>query len=462
MNSNIIDGKYEILGNLGRGGFGIVYKVRNLATGENFALKICTENDEENVRRFKREVRLMKDIEDINVIKIIDENLENEPPYFVMPLANGSLKGIMHTLKDNHDLALDLFLQVCTGIKALHNSNKIHRDIKPENILLFDENKVVVSDLGLGKFENRDSTILTSSSIYMGTEGYIPPEFMARGGTKSADARGDVFQLGKTLYFILTGEYPSLIENNILPPGLTYIIQKAIKNNPNDRYKTVGELMDAIYSYKLSLDQNSNPFEKFENHLKTSIELLKEGKFEKNVVEEMLQIVYETKEDAKTFFDYFDKIPDKIIEVCSNQLAEDFEPIFEEYTNQIKDFFYNGRLGFSYAETVASKMKRIYINAKRLDFKVMALRNILFSSVYFNRFAAIEIFDQILTSIKDNDEAMAIAGMLREDIDFFESRVEHLPKRNLHVAIQDVCNLVNQRIKERETDKNNKDQVDEW
>ena len=132
----MIDNKYEVLDSLGQGGFGEVFKVRDIENGNEFALKVCTEKDEEYLRRFAREVRLMESIDDDSVVSILDFNLENEPPYFLMPLAEGSLKTKITSLKDNHKLALDVFLKVCKGIQVLHASKIIHRDIKPDNIFL--------------------------------------------------------------------------------------------------------------------------------------------------------------------------------------------------------------------------------------------------------------------------------------------------------------------------------------
>lgn len=445
----MIDNKYELIDNLGQGGFGEVFQVKNIENGNEFALKICTENEEEYRRRFAREVRLMENIEDESVVSILDFNLENEPPYFVMPLAEGSLKTKITALKDNHKLALDVFLKVCKGIQVLHTSKIIHRDIKPENVLVYPEGKIVVSDLGLGKFENRDSSILTSSRVYLGTEGYIPPEYKTRGGTKNADERGDIYQLGKMLYYILTDEYPTLIQTNILPPSLTYIIQKATKEQANDRFQSVGEFIDAINSYILANDPNSNPIEKFEANINALEDLVNKGQYDKKMLDEILQIIYSTKDEQPTFFELFDKLPQPVLDICSNQFANDFEPILQEYTNQLLDYLQVGRLGFSYAEEVSGKMKRIYANTNRLDFKASSLKNILISGVYFNRFAAMDIFNEIVLSIKDNDEAVAVSEMLRQESDWFESLYEGLPKKKLHVSIQQAIDFVIEKIAEK-------------
>lgn len=83
-------GDYNVIEKIGNGGFGEVYKVEK--DGINYALKICKETDTEDIKRFKREVRLMEAVNQENVISILDSNLENEPPFFVMPLCETSLE----------------------------------------------------------------------------------------------------------------------------------------------------------------------------------------------------------------------------------------------------------------------------------------------------------------------------------------------------------------------------------
>ena len=454
----MIDDRYEKIDQFKPGGFGIVYKVLDTQDGNEYALKMCTDSTEEGRRRFAREVRLMESIESENVVSIITSSFDHEPPYFVMPLALGSLEDKIDDLKNNHDLALKVFIKVCKGIQNLHNSKIIHRDIKPANVLIYPENKIVVSDLGLGKFEIRDSTILTSSNIYLGTEGYIPPEYKTKRGTKNADERGDVYQLGKMLYYILTGEYPTLIQTNLLPPSLTYIIQKATKENSTERYRSVGELIDAINSYILAIDPNSNPLQKFEANINTLQHLVGRGQYDKKILTEVLQIIYSSKDEPRTFYELFDKLPEPVLDICSNQFSGDFEPIINEYTSQLLDYLGTEKLGFSYAEIVAKKMKRIYTNSTRLDFKVSSLRNILIASVYFNRFAAMDIFGEILNSIKDNDEAVAISDMLRAEIDWFKTFSE-MPKKNLHISIQQVIELIEQKEQEENQAKPNVDDI---
>lgn len=439
MIGQLIDNRYTIIELLGEGGFGAVYKVIDNQDESEYALKVCKVEDEDFRKRFAREVRLMEAIEAENVVSILNSNLENEPPYFVMPLAEKSLKEDISRLQHDEKEALNFFLKVCDGIQRLHTSKIIHRDIKPENVLIYPEGRIVVSDLGLGKFETRDSTILTNSDIYIGTEGYIPPEYKINRGTKNADKRGDVYQLGKMLYYILTGKNPLLIDNSALSPSLLFIVQKAIKENPNERFQSVGEFMDAIKSYLYATDPDSNPIKKFEAKINALKDLVRKEEYDPSLLSEVLQVILLTsRNDQQAFFDYFDELPELILEVCSNQAVDHFEPVFLEYTNQLLDYIDSIGANFVYAETVAEKMRLIYINSANLTFKVWALKNILIASVFFHRYRAMDIFSEILLSIKEDEEAFMIANVLKEEKRWFQGIASRLEKRQLHVAIQKV------------------------
>jgi len=111
------------------------------------------------------------------------------------------------------------------------------------------DERIVVTDLGLAKLDARDTTILTQTTQFLGTRAYCAPEQLLPAGSREADARTDVYQLGKTLYEALTGESPALIDHSRLARGLGYIVERATRVQPDQRYQTVGALMDAVKTY---------------------------------------------------------------------------------------------------------------------------------------------------------------------------------------------------------------------
>ncbi|MCQ6559414.1 protein kinase domain-containing protein [Paenibacillus mendelii] len=145
----------------GKGGFGKVLSVKDLTSGKHVALKYCTESDVEHIRRFQREVRIMASIDHENVMTVLHANVEFNPPYFTMPLAVQSVSDIIHETKGNIAKTMQVFEGMCKGINSIPTSGHTHRDIKPDNVLVFDGGKIVVSDLGLAKMDERDTTALT-------------------------------------------------------------------------------------------------------------------------------------------------------------------------------------------------------------------------------------------------------------------------------------------------------------
>lgn len=431
-----IDNKYIIESEIGEGGMGKVFKVNY--NNAAYALKICSENDEESLKRFKREVRLMKSIVHENVIEVLDMNLDYDPPYFVMPLCKFSIDTKIDKLIAKPKLAIDILLQACKGIGAIHASKVIHRDIKPKNMLLGFDNKVKVSDLGLGKFQNRDSTVLTNSLAYMGTQGYIPPEFFTRGGSKNADVRSDIFQLGKTIYNIFTNSDPYLVERDRLPGGLLFIVKKCISDNPDDRYQTVGGLENALANYLLALDPANNPLNAFENSINIAKENLKRKEFLQENVEQIIHLLFHFKDDSELFFKNFNKIPKQILQVVATDFPNLCRELLDIYIPTIQQYFGETKYDYSDAEDVANSMNRIFNGSNDIAIRVDAMRITLFAAVFCHRFAAMEVFDGMLQAIRNDQDALAVTEMLRARIDHYRVVSDRIPRLRLNHLIQRV------------------------
>lgn len=236
-------GKYEILDHIDSGGMGSVYLASK--EGNCYALKTCDNKEPEYIKRFKREVRLMKSAVNPNVIEVLDENLDIDDPYFVMPLCDSSLsKAVKNGLSD--DEKFEYAKQFCAGIKALHDSGIIHRDIKPNNALVLDD-VIKVSDLGLGKFKKRDTTVITPTFTTMGTPAYMPPEIYRDGDVRNADIRSDIYSIGKLLYYVFSdGESPYTIDASKVKADIYSIINRCTKIHPNSRYQDVSEVINAL------------------------------------------------------------------------------------------------------------------------------------------------------------------------------------------------------------------------
>ena len=202
-----IDPRFRILEELGAGGFGVVYLVRDLREGRDVALKTLRHFDPEPNARLKNEFRALQDIQHENLVSFYEMFGEGEHVYFTMEYVQGTTF-LRHV---RPDLGLDVerlrraVAQLTRGLSALHDAGKLHRDIKPSNVLVTPEERVVVLDLGL---VTQIAENPTGASIgFAGTPAYMPPERMP-GGTGRVTPATDWYSAGVLLYQALTGRLP--------------------------------------------------------------------------------------------------------------------------------------------------------------------------------------------------------------------------------------------------------------
>jgi eukaryotic-like serine/threonine-protein kinase len=286
---------YRVLGILGGGGMGVVYRAEDLKLGRRVALKFLPEelgNDSPALQRFEREARIASSLNHHNICAIYEFGEHDGLPFLVMELLEGE------TLRDRLSIAgekgipldelLDLSIQVTDGLEAAHEKGIIHRDIKPANIFLTNKGLCKILDFGLAKLleagepekaapqpangakpkdsifnaQPEDSSIvshLTRTGLAIGTAGYMSPEQVNR---EKLDARTDLFSFGLVLYEMATGHrafggktaaavhdailnqvpLPVSDLNSTLPPGLETIINKSLQKDRDSRYQSAAEL----------------------------------------------------------------------------------------------------------------------------------------------------------------------------------------------------------------------------
>ncbi|MYL33252.1 protein kinase [Pontibacillus yanchengensis] len=435
--SEVIDERYQIIKEIGEGGFGKVYEAIDLSNNDKIAIKQCNTFTEDNLKRFKREVRIMKNIHHPNVIKVLDHNLETAIPYFTMPLASTSLDKILNENYMDINTLINYFEKICSGVAAIHSTGHTHRDIKPHNVLII-EDEVIVSDLGFAKFNNRDTTVLTKTSDTILTEEYAPPEQFIEGGSRDLDHRGDIFMLGKTLYQLLTNQRPLLMNPGAVPIEYKYIVQKATQYEPRDRYQSVGALLDAVLDIKRVNDPENNPDIVLKSLISTAEENLKDNLYQK---ENIIRIINTLNlfENPSEKLSNFNMIPTQLFHVLGSDISNEFEPLLKETLTSVKETV-SGK-PWSYAEEIGNKM-RILINSSTSPLVCRdATLIVLVSAVELNRFAAMDQFDSIILSVKNDEVAFAIAEGLREEISYYKKLYNRIPRTNLHPAIRNIYDL---------------------
>lgn len=437
---SIVDGRYRVIGEIDRGGMGCVVLVEDLQTGSQFALKYCPSEDEEMRRRFSREVRIMSSISHQNVMPVIDHNDRYSPPYFVMPLA---ARSVTDWVKENSDIeyVLEIFMGICAGVQAIHSAGYTHRDIKPQNALVMPDGRVVVTDLGLARFDERDSTALTITTMFLGTTLYCAPEQLMLGGSRDADARTDVFQLGKVLYELVSGHQPALIDEHRLPLGLGHVVVRATQQQPDRRYQSVAQLMDAVQNFIRAQDPAAAVSSQFDVLIEQARSLLESGRYEANNCEAILEVLPHLAADSEIYIEQFERVPRELLRVMADTMPQLLERPLELYCAAVEDVI--GSYNFAHAEIVAERMGSVFNGASMPALKVLALKATLIAAVKLSRYAAMEAFDRMLTAVGTPDVAVPAAEMLRENRDYYHYLVGRVPEARLHAAIR----AVNQEVR---------------
>jgi len=264
-------GKYKILGILGKGGMGIVYKAIDPDIEREVAIKtIRFDNFQEGTQkddlmaRFIREARAAGKLSHPNIVTVYDVCREQDLTYIVMQFVEGqSLRALIDSGKRLSPPEIDALMKpVADALDYAHNSGIIHRDIKPANILIDKTNKPFLADFGVARM---DTSTMTQSGTAVGTLSYMSPE-QIKGQT--IDRRADIFALGIILYELLSGKMPfhgdnisTLVYkivneqpqriteiNKDIPVGYDLVVQKTLAKNPEDRYQNCRQLIAALES----------------------------------------------------------------------------------------------------------------------------------------------------------------------------------------------------------------------
>jgi serine/threonine protein kinase len=260
-------GKYKLLGQIGRGGMSSVYLAEHELMRRRVAIKVLPQNrvnDSSYLERFRLEARAVAKLDDPNIVRAYDIDNEGNIHYIVMEYVDGQ---DLHQIVAgqgplDYDTAADYVAQVANGLQHAHEMGLVHRDIKPANCLVDRHQTVKLLDLGLAKLTEDDQASLTMANEenVLGTADYLAPEQAL--DSHSADSRADIYSLGCTLYYLLTGSPPfpeGSISERLLkhqtarpdsifktrpdaPPSLVDICETMMAKKPDDRFQTAGEV----------------------------------------------------------------------------------------------------------------------------------------------------------------------------------------------------------------------------
>jgi eukaryotic-like serine/threonine-protein kinase len=271
-------GPYEIVGLLGAGGMGEVYRASDPRLARNVAVKILPETiatDSDRLRRFEQEARAVAALNHPNILSVHDLGAQDGIRYLVTELLEGStLREKLQGGSLGARRVIRYSIQLAQGLAAAHEQGIIHRDLKPENIFITKDGHVKILDFGLAKKTEMarkgggDETTVapsdfTSAGVLLGTVGYMSPE-QVRGET--VDPRTDIFALGAVLYEMLTGvrafkrdssaetiaailkqDPPEMASNGVqIPPELQRVVSHCLEKDPKQRFQSAKDLTFAL------------------------------------------------------------------------------------------------------------------------------------------------------------------------------------------------------------------------
>lgn len=272
----IVNNRYKIERELGKGGVSVVYEATDLIDGKKVALKFLVDKQsiEEciaNQQFFKREIKILSEVQHPNIVSILDSGFSDSgSPFFVMNYIEGNTLDKLLRIEKIWSVArvLNLLQQLCPALYAMHSKNIIHRDLKPSNLMIEkigNIEKVTLLDLGIAKMvgRNEDNPLMsqiTKTGVIVGTVAYISPEQCIEG---ELDDGVDIYSLGIMIYRLLTGEMPfkgstfaelvvAQVQGKPIPlrqinskisSDIESIVLWAIAKNRNQRPKTIMEFL---------------------------------------------------------------------------------------------------------------------------------------------------------------------------------------------------------------------------
>ncbi len=270
-------GKYEVIGELGRGGMGVVYLGLDKQIGREVAIKTLTQGfmgDANMLARFYEEGRRTGRLNHPNIVTVYDLGDDNGMPYIVMERVKGDT--LDKLIRSDSQLAmadrLRVLQEVCAALGYAHRNNVIHRDVKPANIFVQPDGSSKLLDFGIARLEKREGDQnLTRTGHLIGTVPYMAPERLRN---ETLDGRSDIFAAGVVLFQLVTGQLPfsgadNVLMNKILnephprlaslrqglPASLEMIVDRALAKSPDERYPTAEEMAADLSTVILEFGQ---------------------------------------------------------------------------------------------------------------------------------------------------------------------------------------------------------------
>lgn len=420
---------YEDVRQIGMGGFGEVWLCRRIDDRVPFAKKILQPGMlPDDVKRFVREVRILSSLDHPNIIKVIEKDFHEEPYFYIMPLYKTSLRIILPALVENESRIFSIFSAILNGIDYAHSQGVIHRDLKPENVLGNSDTDIVLSDFGLGRFIDADSTRLTNTGDGMGTRLYLAPEQMT--DAKRATNASDIYSLGRMLYELYTGPLtPAVQDTSTLPPGIALIVTRCTRPDPKQRFNSVSELKQMW----LSLFDITQRHSEIDEIRLISAQSTVEGPENNEQIDRLLNLVAKYANDP----DFLHETIMQLDPIVADAMYNRSPVLVKQLIEQFVDLAVSQSWAFEYTDKIGRKCRGLFDAIADPELRAMLVDCVMQVGVSHNRWYVLGIFSDLLERPKENGEEVVLVDRLQnvhESIRQHASGYVNLAK--LHPTIQ--------------------------
>ena len=456
-------GKYKILGELGKGAMGVVYRAQDPRLGRIVALKTTNAEvagDSDLLQRFYREAQAAANLTHPNIVTIYDIDEANGVPFIAMEYLEGeTLQKIIAERRDVPILKkVQIVIDTCKGLDYAHQHGIVHRDVKPANIVVVTSGQVKIVDFGIARV---GASSMTRTGVVLGTVMYMSPE-QVHGMT--ADPRSDVFSLGVVLYELLTyaqpftGDDASAILIKIIneppqpitkfipncPPALEQIIERALTKDREKRYQSAEDMAFDLQRIADSLKRDT-----IDVFLEQGQSSLQHGDY--TIAKDSLQKVLEIDSSHQLAKDLLAKVRDSIqsrqreqkVEYGLERAAEALEAEqFEDalgWANEVLQMDPENEIAKQYKQTAIDKRDRVAEIQRHLDRaeRLAAEKDLPRAKAELQALLKIEPDNSAALAMIDwVSRELADTERLRQVAEHLESARGHLAKRNYEKALE--------------------------
>ncbi len=288
-------GRYNIIGELGQGAMGTVYKavdplIDRVVAIKTITLSLALDEKDEYEARFYQEAKAAGRLSHPNIVTIYDVGKSGDVAYIAMEFLQGrELRDILNDGKRMPvDQVIDIVAQVALGLAYAHEHDIVHRDVKPSNIMVVRDGHVKITDFGIARMAS--ASVRTQTGMVLGSPKYMSPEQVMG---KLTDQRSDIFSLGVMLYEMLTGQAPFTGENvnaimyqtlNAVPPPpstlsaavpemLNFIVAKALAKDLDDRYQDAKEFANDLKACRDRMPRTAAPLDVGKSQAAATVQL---------------------------------------------------------------------------------------------------------------------------------------------------------------------------------------------